>query len=100
MVSNNSALHSELLVDVALQQDGKIVVLGTDTMGAVDSDWILVRYNADGSVDHSFAVDGRARVDFSGSDRAKSFQRRCQACNIAIRQFKGRWTKEVSSLTC
>jgi uncharacterized delta-60 repeat protein len=51
---------------VVLQSDGKIVVAGTayDT----ESDFALVRLNADGSLDASFDADGKLTTDFGYYD--------------------------------
>ena len=46
---------------VALQGDGKIVVVGTD-----GADFALARYNPNGSLDTSFSGDGRQTTDFGG----------------------------------
>ena len=46
---------------IAVQPDGKIVVAGTRSPQAgedVQSEFVLARYNADGSVDTSFGTDG------------------------------------------
>lgn len=43
---------------VALQTDGKIVVAGNITTGGVDDDFVVVRYNANGSLDTTFDTDG------------------------------------------
>ena len=53
---------------VAIQSDGKIVVAGV--AGAFgDQNFGLVRYNADGSLDTPFGVDGKVITDFNnGSD--------------------------------
>jgi uncharacterized delta-60 repeat protein len=54
---------------LALQPDGKIVVVGyADTYP--DSDFALVRYNSDGSLDQAFDNDGKVRTDFGGVDYA------------------------------
>ena len=45
---------------VALQEDGKIVVVGI----ADFSDFAIARYNPDGSLDRTFSSDGRQRTDF------------------------------------
>ncbi|MBW3612434.1 MAG: hypothetical protein KY392_01080 [Chloroflexi bacterium] len=50
---------------VAVQADGKVVVVG----GAYD-DHALARYDADGSLDHSFSGDGRQTTDFGSRDFA------------------------------
>ena len=53
-------------VGVAVGTDGKIVVAGS-----TDSDNVVVRLNADGSLDSPFGIDGRQAIDilpaFSGS---------------------------------
>jgi uncharacterized delta-60 repeat protein len=46
---------------VAIQQDGKIVVAGSSNLGA---DAIVLRYNADGTLDKTFDGDGIKTVDF------------------------------------
>ena len=56
---------------VALQADGRIVVAGEGNL--VNPNFALVRYNTDGTLDTSFAVDGKLAVDFFGlEDRAES----------------------------
>ncbi|MFA7279016.1 MAG: delta-60 repeat domain-containing protein, partial [Sterolibacterium sp.] len=48
---------------VALQSDGKILLAG-----AIDDDFALLRYNANGSLDTSFDGDGKVTTDMGGSD--------------------------------
>ena len=56
---------------VALQADGRIVVAGEGNL--VNPNFALARYNTDGTLDTSFAVDGKLVVDFFGlQDRAES----------------------------
>ena len=50
-------------VDVAVQTDGKILVSGESFNGA-NSDFALVRYNANGSLDASFGAGGKVTTDF------------------------------------
>lgn len=50
----------------ALQEDGKILVAGS-FYGANNSDFAVVRFLPDGSVDTGFGVAGRALADFSGT---------------------------------
>lgn len=54
--------------DVALQADGKILVAGYSWPNANNSDFALVRYNNDGSVDTNFGVGGRVttKLGFGG----------------------------------
>jgi uncharacterized delta-60 repeat protein len=54
---------NETAVGVAVQQNGKIVVLGN---GDANSDFVLARYNPDGSVDTGFGTGGAVAVDFGG----------------------------------
>jgi uncharacterized delta-60 repeat protein len=50
--------------DIALQTDGKIVVAGTTDYVTIDAQFILARYNTDGSLDTSFDEDGRVKFGF------------------------------------
>src|SRR5687768_8448234 len=55
--------------DVAVQEDGKIVVAGAiSSPSGNTSDAALIRYNADGSLDASFGSAGVARLDFGGNE--------------------------------
>jgi uncharacterized delta-60 repeat protein len=54
---------------VALQGDGKIVAVGGGASVTTGySDFVLARYNADGSLDTSFSGDGRQTTDFGFGD--------------------------------
>ena len=52
-------------ISVNVQSDGKILVAGT-SYNDTNSDFALVRYNTDGSLDTSFSGDGMVTTDFSG----------------------------------
>lgn len=55
---------------VAVQSDGKIVVAGIGTSASgQSSDAVVLRYNADGSLDENFGDDGIFRLDFGGNER-------------------------------
>jgi uncharacterized delta-60 repeat protein len=59
---------SDTAYSVVLQSDGKIIVAGTS-----DSDFAVVRFNADGSLDTSFDTDGKVTTPIgSGTDEAYS----------------------------
>ena len=59
---------------VALQADGRIVVAGEGNL--VNPNFALARYNTDGTLDTSFAIDGKLVVDFFGlEDRAENVRR-------------------------
>ena len=63
---------------VAVQDDGKIVVAGYSYQASSDSDFALVRYNADGSLDAGFGTGGRVTTGFGNpqdSARAVAVQR-------------------------
>lgn len=51
--------------DLALQSDGRIVVVGTAS-DAADADFGVLRYKADGSLDQTFGSGGKIRTDFFG----------------------------------
>src|SRR5207249_447901 len=58
--------------DVVVQPDGKIVAAG-QCGGPGGSDFALVRYNPDGSLDPSFGEGGRVSTDFEETyDRANA----------------------------
>lgn len=50
--------------DVALQSDGKIVVVGGS------GDFVVLRFNTDGAPDPTFSGDGRQTTDIDGGDQA------------------------------
>ena len=64
--------HNEYAYSVAIQADGKIVVAGTRVTAGGSSDFALVRYNNDGSLDTSFDTDGILVTDMGGNDVARS----------------------------
>jgi len=56
--------------DIAVQEDGKIVVVGENEGN--EQDTIIIRYNADGSLDSSFGGDGKVVIDGGGDDRGSA----------------------------
>ncbi|WP_442510878.1 VCBS domain-containing protein [Novipirellula sp. SH528] len=50
---------------IAIQSDGKIVVLGNTDAGG--NNFSVVRYNTDGSLDTTFSGDGKVEIDFGAS---------------------------------
>jgi uncharacterized delta-60 repeat protein len=50
--------------DVAIQSDGKIVVVGASVDGGGSVGFALARYTTDGSLDPSFGGDGQVTTDF------------------------------------
>jgi uncharacterized delta-60 repeat protein len=53
--------------DLAVQPDGKIVVVGYSGSGFPTSDFGVVRFKPDGSLDPTFGTGGVVRTDFGGS---------------------------------
>ena len=51
---------------VVMQPDGKIIVAGFDFN--YSGDFVLARYNADGTLDTTFSDDGKVVTDFGGDD--------------------------------
>jgi uncharacterized delta-60 repeat protein len=56
---------------IVLQSDGKIIVAG-ESSGGGDGGFAVVRYNADGSLDTTFDIDGKVTTDFGGLEYARS----------------------------
>ena len=52
--------------DLAIQPDGKIIVVGGNSSNTI-AEFILVRYNSNGSLDSSFGSGGRVRTDFDNN---------------------------------
>ena len=55
--------------DLAIQPDGKILVSGQSHSGS-SSDFLLVRYNPNGTLDTTFGNGGKVISDFGGSESA------------------------------
>lgn len=64
-VTTDFAMSADAGNSVAIQPDGKIVVSGYGNIGSGDV-FLVVRYNADGTLDNSFSVDGKVSADFGG----------------------------------
>jgi uncharacterized delta-60 repeat protein len=64
-------------IQVAIQSDGKILISGTTGYSYQgNSDFLLVRYSAQGVLDSSFGISGKVSTDFSG------YQDFCNAIKI------------------
>ena len=60
IVTGGSQVNVE---DLKVQPDGKIILAGYDIVGS-NWDWVLTRFNADGSVDNTFGTNGLVLTDF------------------------------------
>lgn len=58
--------NDETATDMVVQPDGKILVVGYANKTTNDSDFGVIRFNADGSIDTNFGSGGLAMVDFTG----------------------------------
>jgi uncharacterized delta-60 repeat protein len=59
---------------IAIQSDGKIVAAGySDNVNNFYSDFAIVRYNANGSLDTSFDTDGKVISQFEADDGSEAF---------------------------
>jgi uncharacterized delta-60 repeat protein len=61
----------ELADDFVIQANGKIILAGIIT-SAGESDFLLARYNSDGSLDTSFGSNGKLTTDFGNSAESVS----------------------------
>jgi len=64
-VTTNVSAGNDYGRAIALQEDGKIVVLGNYLTGLMTPEAALVRYGANGSIDTSFGVNGRVTGSFA-----------------------------------
>ena len=62
IVTTTIGIGNDYPQSIALQSDGKIVVAGYSIIGT-NYDFVLVRYNSDGSLDNTFDTDGRVTTD-------------------------------------
>jgi len=63
--------YNDWAYGVAIQNDGKIVAVGSSTGMGLREDFSLARYNSDGSLDTSFGSGGKVTTDFDyGDDNA------------------------------
>lgn len=65
LVGSSATGNNDQALAVAVQGDGKLVVAGRSKQAAGD-DFVLVRYNADGSLDAGFGNGGKVLTDFAG----------------------------------
>ncbi len=65
-VSKRAASY-DVGTSIALQSDGKIVVVGHTTAG-IDRDFYIARFTSSGAIDNSFGTQGVVITDFAGGD--------------------------------
>jgi uncharacterized delta-60 repeat protein len=60
--------------DVVVQNNGKILVAGHSNFGGSRNwDFVLLRYNADGTLDSTFDGDGKVTTDFGASSEDRAY---------------------------
>jgi uncharacterized delta-60 repeat protein len=61
--------QNDRISSIAIQNDGKIVVGGSGRLGSSNNgDFVVVRYNSNGSLDNSFDGDGKVVTSISSSN--------------------------------
>ncbi len=65
-VTTDFSSAEDIGYDIAVQGDGRILVIGSSTVGS-DADLALARYDANGSLDTTFSTDGKATIDFGST---------------------------------
>ena len=71
IVTTDIGAESDEAYDVAIQSDGKILVVGHSKFGQYN-DFSAVRYNTDGSLDSTFSNDGKVSTSLGTYDYAYS----------------------------
>src|SRR5215204_633063 len=68
-ISSSYFLENNIIVNaLTLQTDGKIVAAGSSNNGSNNTDFAVVRFNANGTLDTSFGIDGRTITSFTGGN--------------------------------
>ncbi|WP_369173324.1 calcium-binding protein [Streptomyces sp. R28] len=76
--------------DMALQPDGKIVLVGYS--GETNFDFAVARYNSDGSLDTTFSGDGRVTTDLGGYNWGETVVVQSSGKIVASGSSGGRFT--------
>jgi uncharacterized delta-60 repeat protein len=59
IVTTDNNSNDEIITDVVVQPDGKILVIGRGFIGSSSVQTAIVRYNPDGSIDTTFNIGGK-----------------------------------------
>lgn len=67
--SSDGDPRDDLIVSMVLQPDGKIIAVGPGepNRNTTSSDFVIARYNSNGSLDRTFGIDGKVVTDFYGT---------------------------------
>ena len=81
--------YDDLGRGIAVQPDGRIVVVGT-TGNGLDDDMMVMRFNADGSIDNSFGIAGVVIINASSLDEGHAVALQPDGRIVAVgRSFTG-----------
>jgi len=64
-VTTTIGTMNNMAYKILVQSDGKIVIAGTAEPGASDFDFLLIRYNTDGTLDNAFGPGGIVETSFN-----------------------------------
>jgi len=81
-----AAQVNEVANDVAVQTDGKIIVVGSRYAAVNNDDYLVARYNADGTLDTTFSGDGVFLLSNSNSDNLNAVAIQADGKIVAVGQ--------------
>jgi uncharacterized delta-60 repeat protein len=94
IVTTNLGGANDYAVSSLIQADGKIILFGQTDAGGGGSNFALVRYNADGSLDTSFAGTGIVNTNIGAQDAASSATLEADGKILVVGQI---WNNAYSS---
>jgi len=68
IVTSSLSNMDDMISALAIQPDGKILAAGLKNFGSFNTDFVVVRYNSDGSIDNSFGENGIATTAITNGD--------------------------------
>jgi len=76
---------SDVAFALVQQPDGKLLAAGDSFFLAIrNTDFVLARYNANGSLDPTFGIGGKVITDFGGADEAGSIVLQADGKVVAV----------------
>lgn len=94
VVSDFLGLQSyETVNDVIVQSDGKITIAGSVTPSVNLTDFLVARYNVDGTLDTTFSGDGIFTLNFGGADEVHAIALQSDGKIVAV----GEWGSSGSN---
>jgi uncharacterized delta-60 repeat protein len=68
VINSYHNFNNDMISDMAVQADGKIIVVGTKLVS--NNDWMILRYTSAGALDSSFNATGERVMDAGGASTA------------------------------